>query len=92
MYYDKNFEFQRDRNFWGLFILGIPLIYYLQARYSIEKKRALRTKIQNEIEDMPGHYFNNRGGVLLKKQFAGFMRYYPNDSYQLAWQKKVYPH
>jgi hypothetical protein len=85
MHYDKNFEFQRDRNFWLLFLLSIPLFQYLQAKWSIEQKRALRTKIQDEIEDMPGHYFNNRGGVLLKRQFAGFMKYYPDDGYQLAW-------
>ena len=57
----------------------------LAQKMEIESKRWQRTDIQDNIEEMPGHYFNNRGGVLIKKQFGGFMKYHPNDQTQLEW-------
>jgi len=40
---------------------------------------------------MPGHHFNNRGGVVVLKDFVGFEKYYQNGDDQMAWYKKVYP-
>ena len=44
-----------------------------------------------DIEKLPAHHFNNRGGVLVKKQFAGFEKYHKNLDEMMAWYKKAYP-
>ena len=43
------------------------------------------------IENMPAHHFNNRGGVLVRKQFAGFEKYHKNIDEMMDWYKKAYP-
>jgi hypothetical protein len=35
-----------------------------------------RTERLGDIKDLPAHHFNNRGGVLIKKEFVGFEKYY----------------
>ncbi len=44
-----------------------------------------------DIKNLPGHHFINRGGVLLKKEFEGFEKYFKNSDSQMKWYKKVYP-
>jgi hypothetical protein len=43
------------------------------------------------VENLPAHHFNNRGGVLVKKQFAGFEKYHKNIDEMMAWYAKAYP-
>ena len=43
------------------------------------------------IEELPAHHFNNRGGVLVKKQFAGFEKYHKNVDEMMKWYEKAYP-
>jgi len=40
---------------------------------------------------MPGHHFNNRGGVVVLKDFTGFEKYYQNGEAQNEWFLKAYP-
>lgn len=40
---------------------------------------------------MPAHWFVNRGGVLIKKEFLGFEKYHQNDADLTTWLKMVYP-
>jgi hypothetical protein len=40
---------------------------------------------------MPAHHFHNRGGVLIRKQFAGFEKYHKNHNDHLIWFTKSYP-
>ena len=44
-----------------------------------------------DIENLPAHHYNNRGGVLVKKQFAGFEKYHKNLEETMQWYKKAYP-
>jgi len=46
----------------------------------------------NGYRNMPGHHFNNRGGVVVKKDFTGFEKYFTNSDAQMEWLKKAYPH
>ena len=43
------------------------------------------------LKDMPGHHFSNRGGVLFEKDFVGFEKYYKNGDAMMDWYKKAYP-
>ena len=44
-----------------------------------------------DIQDLPAHHFNNRGGVLVKKQFAGFEKYHKNTDEMMDWYAKAFP-
>lgn len=46
---------------------------------------------RDNLKNMPAHHFVNRGGVLIKKEFVGFEKYYNNDEALTNWYKKVYP-
>jgi hypothetical protein len=41
---------------------------------------------------MPAHHFNNRGGVVVLKDFVGFEKYFSSSASQTAWLKQAYPH
>ena len=47
-------------------------------------------RVEN-LENMPAHHFNNRGGVLLKKQFMGFEKIHKKRSDIEAWNRKAFP-
>jgi len=67
VYFDRNFEFMRDRNFYfGLLLFGFTLMYATK-RWDVEKNRAQRTERIGNIENLQGHHFSNRGGVLIEK-------------------------
>ena len=67
MYYDRNMDFLKDRSFWLLLILGMFGGLYAKNRLVLEKARMDRWDRMENIESMPAHHFNNRGGVLVKK-------------------------
>ena len=91
MYYDKDFNYRKDRIFWLRFLIGAAGISYLFAKYEMEVMRARRTERMEGYKNIPGHHFANRGGVIVLKQFVGFEKYYNNSDDVYAWYQKVYP-
>jgi len=91
MYYDTDFNYAKDRDFWFKFILFMGGSIYLYKRMQLESDRSRMTARMEGYPGMPGHHFNNRGGVVVLKDFVGFEKYYQNGDDQMAWYKKVYP-
>ena len=91
MYYDRNMDFMKDRSFWLVLTMGLIGLMYAKQRWYVEQMRAVRTERLGSIEDLPAHHFNNRGGVLVKKQFAGFEKYHKNVDEMMVWYSKAYP-
>lgn len=91
MHYDREMNFMKDRNFWLALICGMFSFMWLKNRYYIEQERMRRWERMGNLEDAPAHHFNNRGGVLIKKQFAGFEKYHKNTEEMMEWYKKAYP-
>ena len=92
LYFDKNFEFNRDRRFYLLLLLSMWSAWWLKRRYYVEVDRARRTERMGNIENLPGYHFNNRGGVLIEKDFVGFEKYHKSGQAMDEWYKKAYPH
>ena len=78
MHYDKEMLWMKDRSFWLSLLLGMVSLIYLSKRWNVEVERSRRWDRMANLENMPEHHFNNRGGVLVKKQFAGFEKYHKN--------------
>lgn len=72
MYYDRNFLYQQDRDFWLKVLVGMGVGFYAYNKYHVEKLRSRRTARMDGYVNMPGHWFHNRGGVVVMKQFTGF--------------------
>jgi hypothetical protein len=91
MYYDREMLFAKDRSFW----LGILLLLlggmYAKNRYQVEIDRWHMWARKESLEEMPAHHFHNRGGILIKKQFAGFEKYHKNQNEVMTWFTKSYP-
>ena len=91
MYFDRDMLFMKDRSFWlgmlGLIFGGI----YLKAKLTVEIDRWHMWNRREHLAEMPAHHFHNRGGVLIKKQFAGFEKYHANGDDMMAWYTKAYP-
>lgn len=92
MYYDRNWNFIRERYYWLNLLLLMFGATVLKGRYEIEKERWTQwwRKERFEQEAIPHHYVN-RNGVVLEKEFVGFEKYYQNDAALMAWYKKAYP-
>ena len=67
MYYDNDFNYAKDRDFWLKVLLGMAFVGYAGNRYQVEKDRARRTARMEGYKDLPGHWFHNRGGVVVLK-------------------------
>lgn len=91
MHYDRTMEFTKDRSFWLMLLLGIFGGMYAKNKYICEKERMNRWVRMQDLENLPAHHFNNRGGVLVRKQFAGFEKYHKNLDEMMNWYKKAYP-
>ena len=91
MHYDRTMEFTKDRSFWLMLILGMCGGMYAKNKYICEKERMNRWVRMQDLENLPAHHFNNRGGVLVRKQFAGFEKYHKNLDEMMDWYKKAYP-
>ena len=91
MYYDKDFNYRKDRDFWLKLILGMAAVSYAFKKWNVESDRSRMTARLNGYKNMPGHHFHNRGGVVVLKQFVGFEKYYQNNDAIMAWYSKVYP-
>lgn len=75
-YYDKNFEFLKDRSYFLSLLMLMAFLAYANKKYYYERDRMRRTERLGKIEELPAHHFNNRGGVLIKKEFVGFEKYH----------------
>jgi len=91
MYYDRNMDFVKDRNFWLGLLLSMAVSVWAYRRWCIETLRWQRWDRMENLEKMPAHHFNNRGGVLVKKQFGGFEKYHKNNGELMEWYKKAFP-
>jgi len=91
MYYDRDFDFMKDRNYWLMFILGSMFVMYLNRRYQVENDRWVMWERKQNIQDLPAHQYHNHGGVLVKKQFVGFEKYHRNLNDMMDWYKKSSP-
>ena len=91
MYYDKDFNFSKDRRFFLSLILAMLGGIYLFKKIPFEMDRQRRWERMENIADMPAHHFNNRGGVLIRKKFIGFEKYHKNTEEMMAWYYKAYP-
>ena len=91
MHYDKDFNFMKDRNYWlSLFCLMLAG-FFLKARWAVGRDRWHMWNRKGGIENIPAHHVHNRGGVLIKKQFAGFEKYHKNHNELMTWVTKSYP-
>jgi hypothetical protein len=91
MYYDRNHEYSHDRRFWLSLLLCMFGAVYLHRKFYIERDRLRMWDRKDNLEQMPAHLVENHGGVLIKKRFVGFEKYYRNGDELMAWYKKAYP-
>lgn len=76
MHYDTDFNYKKDRAFWLRLILCMMGATYAKNRWDMEVGRHRMTQRMEGYKDLPGHHLNNRGGVVVLKNFAGFEKYY----------------
>lgn len=91
MYYDREFLFMKDRSFWLRLLLLTSFAFYMMTKVYVERDRWVRWNRVENLEDMPAHHFNNRGGILVMKQFVGFEKIHKNRADIDDWYKKAYP-
>lgn len=91
MYFDKEFMFMQDRSFWGKMVIFLMASMYLKKRYECEYERQRMWDRREGSKTTPAHHFHNRGGVLIKKHFAGFEKYHLNGDEMMSWYTKAYP-
>ena len=91
MYYDTDYNYMKDRDFWLKFLLGWAAVSYGWKRVQREKDRARMTDRLDGYPNQPAHHFNNRGGVVVRKQFTGFEKYHASSDDYMAWLNKAYP-
>lgn len=89
---DKEWKYVRNRTYATFIILGLAGMVLGKRLYTRERKRAHRTdRLPDNLEKLPSHHFVNRGGVIMKKEFLGFAKYFKNDQELTKWYNKVYP-
>ena len=76
MYYDRDFNYVKDRDYWLKAILAIAFGTYAYKRVTLETDRARMTARMEGYKGMPGHHFANNGGIVVLKQFTGFEKYH----------------
>ena len=67
MYYDRGFFYMKDRDYWLKAILALMLGSYMYKRMRLEQDRSRMTARMEGYKDMPGHWFVNRGGIVVMK-------------------------
>lgn len=67
MYYDRNFDFLKDRIYWGALFCLIMSGFYAAARARVERDRWHRWNREHNLDSVLPHHTHNRGGVLIKK-------------------------
>lgn len=91
MHYDRDFDFMKDRNFWMSMIVLLMTGMYLKARLIVEKDRWHMWDRKDNLANGLGHHYHNRGGILIRKQFAGFEKYHRNHNDLMSWTTKAFP-
>lgn len=91
MYYDYTNNYMKDRDFWLKLILGMMLVSYGVKRINLERDRARQTARIEGYQNYPAHHFNNRGGVIVRKQFIGFEKYHASSDDYMTWLNLAYP-
>jgi len=91
MFYDNDHNYRKDRDYWLKLILGMAFFTYAGRKIQVESDRARMTQRLEGYKNIPAHHFNNRGGVIVLKDFIGFEKYYKTGDDMSAWYKKVYP-
>jgi len=90
---DPDWTYVRRRTFATLLIFGIFGSAIAKKIYDRERMRIHRTeRLAENLANKPAHHFINKGGVLIKKEFVGFTKYFKNDKELTKWYNKVYPH
>lgn len=64
---------------------------YAFSRYKLEKDRARMHERMQGFPNTPAHHVVNEGGVVLKKQFTGFRKYYASNDEVIEWYRMMYP-
>ena len=89
---DREWKYVTNRTFATFLLLGLFGYSVAKRVYEREKARAHRTERHpDNLVNATPHYFVNRGGVLLKKEFEGFAKYFKNDEELKEWYKTAYP-
>jgi len=89
---DPNMTYIKNRNFALFLIMGMLLFPGFKILYSRERNRIHRTeRLPENLSQQPSHHFVNRGGVLIKKEFVGFSKYFQNDKELTNWFERSYP-
>ena len=90
--FDDTWRYVRHRAYANLVILFVFGCYTFSKLYKRELGRQhLNDMLPENIANKPAHHFVNRGGVLIKKEFVGFAKYFKNDKETTDWYYKVYP-
>lgn len=90
--HDYEWKYVKQRRYGTMIIFGILGYYYARRVYERERMRAVRNqRLPDVLETLPSHHFVNREGVLIKKEFIGFSKYFKNDKELTDWYWKVYP-
>lgn len=90
-YYDFGFEFLQDRAFFLAFLLLVLGGSYATGRKFVEERRWHKHDRTNNLREEKAHHYNNRGGVLIKKEFIGFNKYFKTGDDQMEWLRMAYP-
>lgn len=91
MYYDKDLNFSKDRAYWMSLLVFMMSALYFKNKIRCELDRWHMWDRKQNIESIPAHHVNNRGGVVVRKQFAGFEKYHKNHNELMTWTAKAYP-
>lgn len=91
MYYDTDMNYSKDRRFWGKLLVAMIGGSYLYKKFFIERARMRRWEREGNMENIPAHHVVSHGGVVFKKKFHGFEKYFRNNTDQIDWYKIAYP-
>ena len=91
MYYDRTFDFMKERTFFLRLILLFVFGCYSFKKLWVENDRMRRWERIENLSEMPAHHFHNRGGILIKKSFEGFEKIHKNGGDVKDWYRKAYP-
>lgn len=87
---DNDNNYRKDRAYWLHLIVFFWLFNTAINKWYIEVDRARMTQRKAGFPNAPAHHFNNRGGIVVMKEFAGFQKYYQNQGEYDAWMKDAY--
>lgn len=90
-YFDKTHFYSEDRRYFFVLLCLFGFCNWISFRWQYEVDRWRMWTRRENITNLPAHHFHNRGGVLIKRAFVGFEKYYVTNDDMMAWYKKAYP-